>query len=206
VAPVSNADSQPRTRREKYIPQVITGDLDSLRPEVREFYSSRGCKIVTQKDQDRNDLTKCLDYLDASQGYVCIYGGTGGRFDQSMASLSSLFKFHSKFPRLLLIDEETTVTLLKATGRGEEHVLRMAGREGPLCGLVAMEGAVKCTTGGLKWNIEDGNYVLGFGGEGIVSSSNEFVLGREVRVTCDGSLAWTTHLRNEESENKGEKL
>jgi len=48
--------------------------------------------------------------------------------------------------------------------------------------------------------------VLGFGGEGIVSSSNKFVHGREVGVTCDGSLAWTTHLRYEESENKGEKL
>ena len=45
---------------------MIKGDLDSVRPDVRAFYASRGVPMVDlSHDQDTTDLTKCLLYLEA---------------------------------------------------------------------------------------------------------------------------------------------
>ena len=39
-----------------FLPDLITGDLDSIRPEVRQFYESRGVSIVRVEDQNYHDL------------------------------------------------------------------------------------------------------------------------------------------------------
>ena len=44
------------------IPDAIAGDLDSLRPEVRGYYSQQGTSIVTTPDQNRNDFQKCIEF------------------------------------------------------------------------------------------------------------------------------------------------
>ncbi|GBF93661.1 thiamin pyrophosphokinase [Raphidocelis subcapitata] len=60
--------------RDAFLPDVIKGDLDSVRPDVRDYYTSRGVPMVDlSADQDTTDLTKCLMYLDAR-----IRGGGGG--------------------------------------------------------------------------------------------------------------------------------
>merc|ERR1719253_499631 len=43
-----------------YLPDLITGDLDSLRPDVRHFYEGRGTNVLRVEDQDRHDLDKAL--------------------------------------------------------------------------------------------------------------------------------------------------
>ena len=47
----------------KYIPDVVKGDLDSLRDDVKQFYIAAGCAVVHDRDQDHNDLDKCLQTL-----------------------------------------------------------------------------------------------------------------------------------------------
>ena len=40
---------------------MVPGDLDSIRPEVAEFYARRGAEVVDEShDQDSTDLQKCL--------------------------------------------------------------------------------------------------------------------------------------------------
>ena len=39
-----------------YIPSKIIGDLDSLRGDVRDYYSSNGCEIIHHGNQDNTDL------------------------------------------------------------------------------------------------------------------------------------------------------
>ena len=41
---------------EHFLPDLITGDLDSLYPHVHEYYKSRGVDIVRVEDQDFHDL------------------------------------------------------------------------------------------------------------------------------------------------------
>ena len=62
-----------------YVPDLIHGDLDSMRPEVGEFFSSRGALIRENADQDMHDLDKCLSYLQDVQAqgnlklsYICL--------------------------------------------------------------------------------------------------------------------------------------
>lgn len=40
----------------RFLPDLITGDLDSLLPHVREFYEGRGVPVVQIIDQDYHDL------------------------------------------------------------------------------------------------------------------------------------------------------
>ena len=44
----------------RYLPDLITGDLDSLQPHVREYYEARGVPIVRVEDQNYHDLDKSL--------------------------------------------------------------------------------------------------------------------------------------------------
>ena len=50
----------PAEERAQYVPDIIVGDLDSLRPEVARFYESLGSEIKVRDDQDHCDFEKCL--------------------------------------------------------------------------------------------------------------------------------------------------
>lgn len=44
---------------------MIAGDLDSIRPDVQDFFKQRGSQIVDlSHDQDTTDLQKCLSQLE----------------------------------------------------------------------------------------------------------------------------------------------
>ena len=47
----------------KILPHIIIGDMDSIRPEVKEYYEEKGVKIFYNKDQDTTDLEKCVYYV-----------------------------------------------------------------------------------------------------------------------------------------------
>ncbi|CAG8116373.1 unnamed protein product [Penicillium olsonii] len=49
----------------KNIPDAIMGDLDSLRPAVKEHYEKLGVTIIKDPDQYSTDFTKCLKHLNA---------------------------------------------------------------------------------------------------------------------------------------------
>ena len=47
----------------KYIPDMIKGDLDSLRPDVKAFYSAAGTRIVYDLDQVTQTHAQLLTYI-----------------------------------------------------------------------------------------------------------------------------------------------
>ena len=50
--------------RRQYVPEYVRGDCDSLEAGVREYYASKGTKIVYDANQDTTDLEKCIDLLE----------------------------------------------------------------------------------------------------------------------------------------------
>ncbi|KAJ5360064.1 thiamine pyrophosphokinase eukaryotic [Penicillium concentricum] len=105
----------------KKLPDSIVGDLDSIRPAVREHYEKLGVSILQDPDQYSTDFTKCLKYLNAhaaeiiasprkgkpttngangststspseqSPLEIVILGGLGGRVDQAFSQVHHLY-------------------------------------------------------------------------------------------------------------------
>jgi thiamine pyrophosphokinase len=100
---------------------TIIGDLDSLRPDVREFWCEKGSEIIHDPDQYSTDFTKGVKYIKSfevpegaeftpsnierreakgrglkeslyNKDIVCI-GGLGGRVDQGMSTMHHLYTF-----------------------------------------------------------------------------------------------------------------
>jgi thiamine pyrophosphokinase len=168
-----------------YIPDLIRGDLDSLLPDVRQYYQGLGVRIEEDPCQDTNDLDKALQVCHKAYSRILVFGAFGGRFDQEMASLQALYKWGSTFDnQIFLYTDETMGFLIPANVKveirlpyyGEDdatttHDLEMG--EGATCGLIPLGGRVdSIATSGLKWDL-DGTIPLEFGG--LVSTSNRMM-------------------------------
>ncbi|KAJ5105065.1 hypothetical protein NUU61_002412 [Penicillium alfredii] len=101
------------------LPNAIVGDLDSIRPSVREHYEALEVSILEDPDQYSTDFTKCLEYLNAHAAEIIasprrgvsttegdsdntasastsvleivILGGLGGRVDQAFSQIHHLY-------------------------------------------------------------------------------------------------------------------
>jgi thiamine pyrophosphokinase len=168
-------------------PNIIRGDLDSVRDDVREYYASKGSTIEPDPCQDTNDLDKSLavvlkDWVKPGEPHrVCIYGAFGGRFDQQMGCIQALYKWGDTFSnRLFLFDDHTFAILLPPVVRNEIRIpfygddpanqqdKTLVG-EGPTCGLIPIGSRCEFVkTTGLKWNLDGSSLEFG----GTVSTSN----------------------------------
>ncbi len=72
-------------------PDIVIGDLDSVRPELKEKYSDI---LVHITDQDTNDLTKAVNWC-VSNGLkdIVILGATGNREDHAIGNISLLASY-----------------------------------------------------------------------------------------------------------------
>ncbi|KAL8143072.1 hypothetical protein V2J09_016104 [Rumex salicifolius] len=186
--------------RQRYKPDAIKGDMDSIRPEVLDFYAGLGSKTIDEShDQDTTDLNKCVSYirdcaeeLKLSDLCIIVTGALGGRFDHEAGNLNVLYRFSTL--RIVLISGDSIIHLLPRTHHHEIHIEPTV--VGPHCGLVPV--GVSCsrsTTTGLEWNLSDTEMKFG----GLVSTSN-LVKDNTVTVQSDSDLLWTVSIRKTEIE------
>ncbi|KAL0092304.1 thiamine pyrophosphokinase [Phycomyces blakesleeanus] len=180
-------------KRNLYLPDEIIGDLDSIR--------SNGVKVTQVKDQESNDFLKCIALMEEKEIALGIkdldvvaVSAIGGRFDQTIASINTLFLMNHKSDRkfILMSDENITILLDKGV-----HYLQCSEYEGPTCGIMPIGAPATLTTEGLKWNLD--NTLCCFGG--MVSTSN-VITAEYVTIKTDSPVVWTSEIRPERIEKQ----
>ncbi|KAG5972596.1 hypothetical protein E4U55_000786 [Claviceps digitariae] len=189
--------------------QAIIGDLDSVSPSVRDFYSSQPtpAQIVQDPDQESADFGKAITWIRNAEPDtldIVALGGIGGRVDQGLSQLHHLYLFQpgSDYAdgRIYLLSESNLTFLLKA-GAHTIHV-KEDGEDvvfGKYVGIIPLREASRITTKGLEWDVTDWETSMG----GRLSTSNH-VLPRtkviEVETTKD--VIFTIALRPLDGEDE----
>ncbi|KAL9024854.1 MAG: hypothetical protein Q9196_006213 [Gyalolechia fulgens] len=173
-------------------PAAICGDLDSIEPEVGEWYASKHVAIIRDPDQYSTDLTKSLkfvksvahDWISSTEDEspksskagedllnAVVVGGIGGRFDQGFSQLHHLYTASndtSSFGgRLFMINRQSICFLLR---KGINHIKTPVGPGlfGECVGIIPIGRQSVIRTKGLEWDLD--GQLSEFGG--LLSTSN----------------------------------
>lgn len=200
--PLIISHDQPEKVRRGHLPDLIKGDMDSVRKDVAQFYMEMGVPIVDlSSDQDTTDLTKCILFLEKrirangqEEGHqILVLGALGGRLDHTLSNLNALYMFPQL--NMTMWGDGNLVRLLR-TGRNVIHP--DLSREGPTCGLVPLGGRATASSQGLRWDLNQTSMSI----SGLISTSNEIV-AQEVVVDTDQPLLWMTVLREDAGAGPG---
>ncbi|CAD6577559.1 MAG: hypothetical protein CYPHOPRED_000272 [Cyphobasidiales sp. Tagirdzhanova-0007] len=179
---------------ESHIPDLIKGDLDSLRDDVREFYEGRAVPIIVDKDQYATDLGKCIESvkeIEQSKGkqyQVIIFGGLSGRFDQTAHTIHALYKLRKARDWSWIVSEESLTCLLDT---GFHELIQPRIYLGPTCGILPIGvDRARVTTTGLEWDLTNAETSF----DGMLSTSNHLVK-ELITVQTDRPVLWTAELR-----------
>lgn len=182
---------------------MVIGDLDSLTPTTREYFTTRSkpSQIIHDSDQYSTDFGKAVKHIRSSTSTpshgpmdIVAMGGLGGRVDQGLSQLHHLYLFQTDPSyaegRMFLVSGESLTFLLKA-GKHRVHV-REKDDTGTILGdvfdkyvgIVPIKEPSVISTKGLEWDVEDWKTEFG----GMISTSNHVLpetLVVEVETTKD---------------------
>ncbi|KJA22890.1 hypothetical protein HYPSUDRAFT_138327 [Hypholoma sublateritium FD-334 SS-4] len=183
--------------RASHLPDLIKGDLDSLRADVREYYAALDVPVVQDDDQDSTDLMKCVSSLRTKEAAedleytIILLGGLSGRLDQTIHTLSYLHKLRKERKQVFAITDDNIGWVLD---EGEHEIEIEHDIMGQTCGIlpVGIDSTV-LSTSGLRWNLE--NQLSSF--DGLISTSNHLVPEEKtVRIRTSKPVWWTAELKN----------
>lgn len=154
-------------------PQIVIGDLDSVREEELEALSASGTEIITYPERkDFTDLELAL--LEAQKrgaDKVLVLAALGARWDQSLANI--LLPAALPGLRISLVDDHQEIHFIRP---GE--TLEIAGQRGDTVSLIPLSGdADGITTHGLEYPLH--REMLQFGSTRGVSN---VMLGNQASI------------------------
>ena len=156
-------------------PDIIIGDLDSISPATRKFFST--VTTIHIENQYSTDLEKALDYL-LKRGYqsAVVVGAMGGRPDHSLSNFSILKKYRNRI-RLVFSDSSCDIQLI-------ERRIAFASKIGSVISLLPLSCCEGITTTGLEFPLRDGSLELG-----VREGTSNTVVSSPVKISVKkGSL------------------
>ncbi|CBX99315.1 similar to thiamin pyrophosphokinase 1 [Plenodomus lingam JN3] len=195
------------TLREQYLPDLVHGDLDSLRDNVRDYYASHNVQVSRDPDQYSTDFGKTMQKISSrvsstSSRNVLVLGTLGGRVDQGLGLLHEMIREETKYPQLRLwLFSESSVSFILRSQRNIIGGLQSSQVFTENVGIVPFYGPAVITTAGLEWDVKDWDTRIG----GQVSTSNH-VKADEVQVETSAPVLFTIERAKFESEGSGRVL
>ncbi|OCL03216.1 thiamin pyrophosphokinase-like protein 1 [Glonium stellatum] len=178
--------------RSNFLPSIIHGDLDSLRDDVRQYYSSHGVEISQNPDQYSTDLGKAMRKIMATESFshrrdILILGTLSGRVDQGLGLLHEMVREETENPNIRLwLFSETNVSFILREGCNNIQTALSAGYFTCNVGIIPIYGPATITTSGLEWDVTSWPTRMGY----QVSTSNHSV-EEQVRVETDAYVLFT---------------
>lgn len=159
-----------------YTPDVLIGDLDSVRAELPEGIRT----VVHPKEKDETDMM--LAYLEGVRLGFCEFvmlGATGGRLDHTYANLSLLLYAKERGHNVTVIDRDSMILCLK------NESVTLSGEAGATLSVFAFGGeAHGVSITGTKYEAEDVTLTPSF----ALGVSNEFTDTPAKISVRDGAL------------------
>ncbi|KAF2837190.1 thiamine pyrophosphokinase-like protein 1 [Patellaria atrata CBS 101060] len=181
--------------RERFLPDIVCGDLDSLRHDVRQYYEQRGVKVQQDPDQYSTDFGKAMQKVyslpNAGSRETIILGSLANRVDQGLGLLHELLREQKRNPHIKLwLFSETSVSFILTPGFSAIHACMAEKIFTENVGLIPIYGPCTITTTGLEWDVHEWPTSMGT----QVSTSNH-VVKDIVTVTTDNEILFTIELQ-----------
>ncbi|EIW73187.1 hypothetical protein TREMEDRAFT_25042 [Tremella mesenterica DSM 1558] len=185
-----NADN-----RNRYLPNMIKGDLDSIRTDVHTYYAQKGVSIKHDGSEYATDLMKCISEIEALEEasgkkyHLILMGGLSGRIDQSVHTMFLLHKMRKTRPETFVISGESLAWTLDEGSHLVEidHTIM-----GQTCGLLPVgveESYIK--TEGLKWDLGKSSFSTS------ISTSNHLLPPSPlVYIRTSRPILWTIEIKS----------
>lgn len=174
------------------IPEFVVGDLDSIRPDVRDQLLSMS-EVVCQPDQETNDFEKALTFAESMLWKnVLVVGIHGGDLEHTLNNWSVLMRFGRTMQLAALDRRRYAIPVFES--------IAYEGAEDEIISLIPQPLA-RLTTRGLHWALNDEHLELGTR-EGARNRATHTRIEIDVHdgailFFCDASLPHAPHVRDD---------
>ncbi|GAA5834870.1 hypothetical protein JCM11251_002047 [Rhodosporidiobolus azoricus] len=193
-------DEEVDGEEQNWLPDLVLGDLDSLREDVRTYYDGKGVLVESDPDEFSTDLGKNVTRLSQHEKttqqphQLIIIGGLSGRLDQTIHTLHAVWLLaeQEKRERVWVVGRESAAMVL---GKGKHRLTIDLSTFGKTCGVLPLGSSEAfVTTTGLEWNLGPTDYMYPTSLATAVSTSNHLVQ-ENVTVETDVPVIWTMEVR-----------
>lgn len=136
------------------VPNFIIGDLDSIKPEVLNFYRNKKVKIIKLKRQNDTDLEKALKLCKKLKyDNVFVVGFAGKRFDHTLSNISNVLKF-VEYLSIVMVENDSTLLFIKGDKTFKSY-------KNELISILCFDPKVRIITENLKYPIDNESLMFG---------------------------------------------
>ncbi len=155
---------------EQITPHVIIGDMDSIKPEVREQWDMNRIQHISS--QENTDLDKGIQYaLEQNFTHATILAATGGREDQTLANMYLLARYAEKI-QLQFLTNYSAIEAITSHFEGRAE-------PGQTISLLPVGYAEGVTTSGLKYPLQNETLEIGSRGVSNLAESDQISVSVE---------------------------
>lgn len=179
-----------------FVPNLISGDFDSVSLDLLSFYKAKGSEVVETEDQNYTDFTKCLKILankyatnsdlHSIDTIVCMVGQSD-RLDHVMSNINTLITSRSSFPshmNIILLTEDCCTCVLSQGKTVLDLKMHCHFQHPTSCSFFPIKNPALVSTVGLKSNLQ--NQVLEFGS--FFNAENELDGNSKMQIETDNLL------------------